>query len=89
MPQGVGVQVPPRAPSFYQGLRLSAKKWGRGQLLMFWLTALGDDAQAVVVEVSEAVGAALDEFHLSVEALGDAIVAGEAPHGDQGLSPAV
>jgi hypothetical protein len=33
---------------------LSAKKWGRGHLLWFWLTALSDDAQAVVVEVSEA-----------------------------------
>jgi hypothetical protein len=34
---------------------------------------VGDDAQAVVLEVSEAIGAALDEFHLSVEALGDAV----------------
>jgi hypothetical protein len=71
------------------GERLSAKKWGRSHLLWFLLTALSDDAQAVVVEVSEAVGAALDEFHFSVEALRDAVVSGKAPHGDQRLSPTV
>jgi len=53
------------------------------------LSALSDDTQAVVVEVSEAVGTALDEFHLSLEALGDAVVFGKAPHGDQGLLPSV
>ena len=37
-------------------------------------TALCDHAQAVVLEVPEAVGAALDELHLAVEALGDAVV---------------
>jgi len=51
------------------------------------LAALGDDAQAVVGKVSEAVGAALDEFHLSVEAFGDAVVAGKAPHADDFLDP--
>ena len=49
--------------------------------------ALGDDAEAVVIEVSEAVGAALDEFHFAVEAFGDAVVAGEAPHADDLLRP--
>lgn len=39
------------------------------------------------MEVFEAVGKALDEFRLSVEAFGDVIVTGEAPHGDKGLSP--
>ena len=53
------------------------------------LAALSDDAQAVVGEVSEAVGAALDEFHLAVEALGDAIVSGKSPHGDEGIAPVV
>ena len=56
---------------------------------VFVLAALGDDAQAVVVEVSEAEGPALDEFHLAMEALGDAVVSGEAPHGDKRLSPSV
>src|SRR5271157_6029139 len=44
------------------------------------LSALGDDAQAVIGEGTDAVGAALDKFHFSVEALGDAVVPGEAPH---------
>jgi hypothetical protein len=54
---------------------------------MFWLTAVSDDAQAVVVEISESVGAALDEFHFAVEALGDGVVFGKTPHGDQGRLP--
>lgn len=41
---------------------------------------MGDDAQAVVFEVSQAVSSALDEFHFSVVAFGDAVVAAEAPH---------
>ena len=52
-----------------------------------FLTALRDDSQAVVVDVFEAVGASLDEFHLSVEAFGDAVGFGEAPHADDGLVP--
>jgi hypothetical protein len=47
---------------------------------LFGLAALSDDAEAVVVKVSEAVGSALDEFHFSMEAFGNAVVAGEAPH---------
>jgi hypothetical protein len=35
---------------------------------------MSEDAQAVVVEVSEAEGTALDEFHFAVEALCDAVV---------------
>jgi hypothetical protein len=63
---------------------------GEGTIFSFgsvWLSALSDDAQAVVVEVSEAVGTALDEFHFSVEAFGDAIVFGEAPHAGDFLLP--
>ena len=30
---------------------------------------------------------AIDEFHFVVEALGDAVVASEAPHGDNLLGP--
>jgi hypothetical protein len=66
------------------GSVLSAKKWGCGHLLLL-LVAVGDDTLLVVLEVSEAPGAVLDEFYLSVEALGDAVVFGEAPHGDEGL----
>ena len=46
----------------------------------YCLSTLGDDAQAVVVKVFEAVGTALNEFHFSMEALGDTIASGEAPH---------
>ena len=55
--------------------------------VLFWLSALSDDAQAVVVEVSEAVGTALDEFHFSVDAFGYAIVFGEMPHAGDFLLP--
>lgn len=51
------------------------------------LAALSDDAEAVVGEGAEAVGAALDEFHFAVEAFGDAVVAGEAPHANDLLGP--
>lgn len=50
---------------------------------MFGLTALSDDAKAVVVKVSEAVSAALDEFHFPMEALCDGVGSGEAPHNHQ------
>ena len=41
--------------------------------------------QAIVVEIAKAVGLALKDLHFGVEALGDAVVAGEAPHrGDLG-----
>ena len=43
--------------------------------------ALGDDAEVIVLEVSEGICASLDELHLSVEALGDAIGFGESPYG--------
>ena len=56
-------------------------------ILGFGLTALGDDAQAVVVEVSEAVSTALDEFHFAMEAFGDAVVACKSPHGGDGFEP--
>lgn len=58
-----------------------------GHNLGWDLTALSDDAQAVVMEVSKAVGSALDEFHLPVEAFGDGVVFGEAPHGGDGFAP--
>jgi len=54
---------------------------------VFRLSALSDDAQAVVVKVFEAVGTALDEFHFSVEAFGDAVVFGEAPHSGDFILP--
>ena len=55
---------------------------------MDWrLTALSDDAEAVILEVPKAVSAALDELHLAMEALGDAVVLGEAPHAGDLLAP--
>ena len=60
-----------------------------GDGVVFWglLTALSDNAKAVVGEVFKAVSTALDEFEFAMEALGDAIVFGEAPHGRQRFSP--
>jgi hypothetical protein len=43
--------------------------------------ALGDDAEAIILEISEAVSASLDELHLSVKALGDAVGFGKSPQG--------
>ena len=54
-----------------------------------FLTALGDDPQAVVVKRFYAVSAPLYELHLSVEALRDAVVFTEAPHSDDLLLPVV
>ena len=48
---------------------------------------MSDDSEAVIVEVSEAVSTALDELHFSVEALGDAVGFGEAPHSSDRFSP--
>ena len=59
--------------------RVSTKKWG---LFYVWLllSTLSDDAQAVVVKVFEAICTALNEFHFTVEAFGNTIASGEAPH---------
>ena len=51
------------------------------------LPALGDDAQEVVFEVPEAANPALNKVRFAVEALGDAVVTGEAPHTDDFLKP--
>ena len=40
-------------------------------------STLGDDTQAVVFEIPEAIRTALDQFHFPMESLGDAIVARE------------
>ncbi len=48
---------------------------------------MSDDAQAVVVEVPEAVSTALDEFHFALESFCDAIVAEKSPHGGDGFEP--
>ena len=55
---------------------------------MDWSPALSEDAESVVFEVLEAVGAALDELHFAVEALGDAVVFGKSPHACDFLAPA-
>lgn len=39
-----------------------------------------DDSQSVILKVSEAIGTALDEFHLAVEALGWAVAEGDREH---------
>ena len=54
-----------------------------------WLAALSDDAPAVIVEISKAISAALNELHLSVEALGEAVIFCKAPHGNESVSPRV
>ncbi|MEK0447168.1 MAG: hypothetical protein RLZZ399_2489 [Verrucomicrobiota bacterium] len=46
-----------------------------------------DGAQTVVFKITEAVSSALDPFHLSVEAFGDAVVFGKAPHSGDLLFP--
>lgn len=51
------------------------------------LAALGDDLQAIVFEVSEAINATLDQFHFPVKALGDPAVAGGPPHAGDQLDP--
>ncbi len=43
--------------------------------------ALGDDAETIIFEISEALSASLDELHLSVKALGDSVGFGKSPHG--------
>lgn len=54
---------------------------------MLGLTAGGKHADLVVSEVTKAVSAALDELHLSMEALCNAIILGKSPHAGDGLSP--
>jgi len=54
---------------------------------VFGWAALSDDSEAVVVKVSEDVGTALYRLHLSMEAFGDTIVFGEAPHAGDLLLP--
>ena len=46
-----------------------------------WLTARSDHSQAVVLKISEAVGAPLNKLHFPMEAFGNAIVFREPPHG--------
>ncbi len=51
-----------------------------------WLTAGGDDSEAVVSRVSEAVSAPLNELYFS-KALDDTVVFGGAPHGGDFTHP--
>jgi hypothetical protein len=48
---------------------------------------LSDNAKSIIVKVSKAASAALDEFHFSVEAFSDTIVFSKAPHGGNGFDP--
>ena len=54
---------------------------------MGFLATLGNDSESVVFEVFKSVGSSLDELHFSMEALGDPVVLGEAPHAGDGLHP--
>ena len=67
----------------------STPKDGRiiGLGLGLGLAALSANAQAVVFKVTETVCSALDEFHLPVEAFGDAVIFREAPHRSDGFGP--
>ena len=65
------------------------KVWGVGvfkvsnELGIGWVQPpLGDDAQAVVYEIPEAIRASLNKLHLAVESLGDPVVAREALYAD-------
>lgn len=51
------------------------------------LAALGDDSEAVVFEVLKSVCPSLDELHFAMEAFGDPVVLGEAPHAGDGFHP--
>ena len=48
---------------------------------------MSDDAEAVILEVSKAVSAALDELHFAMEAFCDAVVFSKAPHAGDFLAP--
>ena len=66
----------------------SPPNFGDGVVLVGLLSTLSNNAKAIVGEVFKAVGTGLDEFHFAMEAFGDAIVFGKAPHGRQRFSPA-
>ena len=58
--------------------------------MRFWgyfLAASSDDPEAVVFEVFKFVSSSLDELHFAVEAFGDDVVPGEAPHAVDALHP--
>ena len=45
------------------------------------------DPETIILEVSEAIGSSLNEFHLAMEAFRDAVAPREAPHADDGHKP--
>ena len=49
--------------------------------------AFKQDAQTIVLKVSEAVSPTLDKLHLAMEAFRDAVAPCEAPHTDDGHKP--
>ena len=46
-----------------------------------------DDSQSIVLEIPEAVSTVLNEFHLAMEAFGDAVAVGEDEHAQDFLLP--
>ena len=75
--------LPGDIPATSQALRT---QWGQG-LPPTDLRTQYLNPYSVVLEVSEAVGLALEDFHFGVEAFGDAVVSCESPHGGDFLSP--
>ena len=49
--------------------------------------AFEQDPETIILEVSETVGATLNEFHLAVKAFRDAVASGKAPHANDGHKP--
>ena len=48
---------------------------------------MSNNAKAIVLKVFKTISAALNEFHLAMEALRNAVVFGESPHGSQRFFP--
>src|SRR5690606_32090420 len=50
-------------------------------------TALGQDPQPVILKISKSIGTTREHFHFGVEALGNAVGLGKAPHPHDGFQP--
>ena len=68
---------------------LYAKVGGPPTRISFQLTTQHLDTESVIFKVAEPVGLAAECFHFVVEALSDAVVAGEAPHRGDLFLPAI
>lgn len=50
---------------------------------------MSDDSESIILEVFEAVSAALNEFHLSMKTFSDAIILGKSPHASNRFKPSL